>query len=117
MNVGNISNLIIDKVDTINRVRQSEAKNPEYGKGSGEAAAAKSLTKKEIYESLDRLNAAMSDFNERISFSYHEKTNRIIVKVIDSHTNEVVREIPPKDMIKLLEHLKDSMGILVDESR
>ncbi|HOO72135.1 MAG TPA: flagellar protein FlaG [Spirochaetota bacterium] len=112
MNIGNISNVIIDKVDKINRVRQSDTKNPDVT-----VSQSRDLTKSEIYEAVEKLNSAMSDFRERISFSYHEKTNRIIVKVIDSATNEVVREIPPKDLIKLLEHIKEYMGMFVDESR
>ena len=112
MNIGNISNVIIDKVDNINRVKQSDSKNPDVT-----VSQSRDLTRSEINEAVEKLNGAMSEFRERISFSYHEKTNRIIVKVIDSATNEVVREIPPKDLIKLLEHIKEYMGMFVDESR
>ncbi len=117
MNIGNISNAINDQGDTFNRVRQSDSKNQERARNSGESLYPRELTKSEISDAVDRLNVAMGDLSERISFSYHEKTNRIIVKVIDSSTNEVVREIPPKDLIKLLEHIKEYMGMFVDESR
>jgi len=71
----------------------------------------------EIHDMVSRLNKTVEDLNERISFSYHEKTNRVILKVIDSDTNEVVREIPPRDLIRLLEHIQEYMGMFVDESR
>ncbi|HDP80617.1 MAG TPA: flagellar protein FlaG, partial [Spirochaetes bacterium] len=50
-------------------------------------------------------------------FSYHEKTQRVIMKVQDPETNETIREIPSRDMIKLLEHIHDFIGTFVDELR
>jgi uncharacterized FlaG/YvyC family protein len=75
------------------------------------------LSRDEVSEIVDRLNNGVKDMHERMSFSYNEKTQRIIVKVLDNETNEVVREIPSKEAIKLLEHIQDFLGMLVDESR
>jgi len=116
MNVSNISRAIIDKVDTINRIRQDNSKNVGNGRHNGDVSN-KAFAREDIYEAVDKLNDTMGLINERVSFSYHEKTNRIIVKVIDSQTNEVVREIPPRDIIKLQEHIQEYLGMLVDESR
>lgn len=75
------------------------------------------LSRDEVAEIVDRLNNGVRDIHERMAFSYNEKTQRIIVKVMDNDTNEVVREIPSKEAIKLLEHIQDFLGMLVDESR
>jgi len=77
----------------------------------------KELGSREISELVDRLNNGVRDIHERMSFSYHEKTQRIIVRVMKNDTNEVVREIPSKEAIRLLEHIQDFLGMLVDESR
>jgi flagellar protein FlaG len=74
-------------------------------------------SRQEVAEIVDRLNKGVREIHERMSFSYHEKTQRIIVKVMNNDTNEVVREIPSKEAIKLLEHIQDFLGMLVDESR
>ncbi len=66
---------------------------------------------------VDTLNSAAKSVNKRVSFSYHEKTNRVIMKITDSTTNEIIREIPPKEMIRLLEHIHEMIGMFVDESR
>ena len=66
---------------------------------------------------VDTLNSAAKSINKRISFSYHEKANRVIMKVTDTKTNEIIREIPPKEMIRLLEHIHEMIGMFVDESR
>jgi flagellar protein FlaG len=73
--------------------------------------------KEEMSDLIEKLNKGVQEIHERLSFSFHEKTKRIIVKIVNSDTNEVIREIPPKDAIKLLEHIQDFLGLLVDESR
>ncbi len=75
------------------------------------------LSREEVSEVVNRLNNGVRDIHERMSFSFNEKTQRIIVKVMNNDTNEVVREIPSKEAIKLLEHIQDFLGMLVDESR
>jgi flagellar protein FlaG len=118
MNIKSVSNEAIDAVGRYAR----KADAPEQG------AAVQSLSKSasqnnreldttEISELVDRLNNGVRDIHERMSFSFHEKTQRIIVRVMNNDTNEVVREIPSKEAIKLLEHIQDFLGMLVDESR
>jgi len=74
-------------------------------------------SREEMSDLIEKLNQGVREMHERLSFSFHEKTKRIIVRIVNSDTNEVIREIPPKDAIKLLEHIQDFLGMLVDESR
>jgi flagellar protein FlaG len=75
------------------------------------------LTKENVQNIADSLNSAAKSVNTRVSFSVHEKTNRIIMKIQDSESGEVIREIPSKEMIKLLEHMHELIGMFVNESR
>ena len=70
-------------------------------------------TKKAVAE----LNLLSRNFNERVQFSVDNKTNKVIIKVMDRDTNEVISEIPGKYSIRLLEHVREEMGNFVDESR
>lgn len=75
------------------------------------------LSPEEIKRTVDELNRLSGNFNEKVQFGYHENSNRIVVKIIDKDTNEVVSEIPSKYSLRLLEHIQESIGLLVDESR
>jgi flagellar protein FlaG len=59
----------------------------------------------------------MREHMTRCEFAYHEETKRISIKVIDRETEEVVREIPPDDTLKMLEKMWEMAGLLVDERR
>lgn len=76
-----------------------------------------SVKPEEIKAAVSELNRLAGNFNEKVKFSLDEKTNRIIIKLINRDTNEVVSEIPSKYSIKLLEHFQEYMGLFIDESR
>jgi flagellar protein FlaG len=120
----NIKSLNAEPIDTIGKyARKTEGAEQASAVQAQSQAKAQSqntpreLNTREVSDIVDRLNDGVKQIHERMSFSYHEKTQRIIVKVLNSDTDEVVREIPAKEAIKLLEHIQDFLGMLVDESR
>ncbi|MCL2026062.1 MAG: flagellar protein FlaG [Leptospirales bacterium] len=77
----------------------------------------KKTNQEPAHNALSRLTGSVLGYNERIRFSYNEETNSIIMRVVDSSTDEVIREIPSKQAIKILKYLQEYTGLLVDESR
>jgi len=70
-----------------------------------------------IKNAIERANRAISGYNRRFEYSVHEKTNEIMIKVIDNDTNEVIREIPPEKILDLIAGLMEIAGLIVDERR
>lgn len=48
-------------------------------------------------------------------FGIHEKTNRIVIKLVDRDTQEVIKEIPPEKTLDLLAKRMELAGVLVDK--
>ena len=74
--------------------------------------------------SKDKVESALRDINAKIKpthtecqFSYHEKTKRISIKVMDQESGEVIREIPPEKTLDMIAKTLELAGILVDEKR
>ncbi|MBW2010811.1 MAG: flagellar protein FlaG [Deltaproteobacteria bacterium] len=63
----------------------------------------------ELQNKIERIN------NFRIQFSEHEATGRTLVKVIDKETEELIREVPPEDLLNALAKLDEMIGILFDK--
>lgn len=84
---------------------------------SGNKSSGTDAAELDIGKSIDTLNRAASAIDPRLSFSYDEKTKRIIMKVHDPSTNEVVRQIPSEEMIRLLENIHESIGLMIDTKR
>ena len=73
--------------------------------------------KSDVINILKKLNSSLENIQEKVTFTYHEVNKRLIIKVINNETKEIVREIPNKDIVKLSEHLQEYIGMIVDESR
>ncbi len=63
---------------------------------------------------VKELNNAVKQFNTDISFSIDKDTGKTVIKVIDTDTKEVLRQIPPEDALRVSAHIKELMGILYD---
>ncbi|OGO83307.1 MAG: hypothetical protein A2Y21_08210 [Clostridiales bacterium GWC2_40_7] len=63
------------------------------------------ISEKVVIDAIDRVNRAISGANRRFEFSIHEKTKEIMIKVVDSDTNQVVREIPPEKILDMVANM------------
>lgn len=75
------------------------------------------VSDKVVLDAIERVNRAISGANRRFEFSVHEKTKEIMIKVLDTDTNEVVREIPPEKILDMVAKMMEMAGIIVDERR
>lgn len=71
----------------------------------------------ELEESVKKLNSAAEAFNVKLRFSVDERTDRIVVKVIERETEQVIREIPPEQVLNMVAQIQDLIGVFVDARR
>ncbi|MCL1843647.1 MAG: flagellar protein FlaG [Defluviitaleaceae bacterium] len=72
-------------------------------------------------ESTDTLRGAVNEINSSIAIHrrhlgirHHEATNRRIVTVYDSDTNEAIREIPPERVLEAHASMLEMVGLFMD---
>jgi flagellar protein FlaG len=59
----------------------------------------------------------MSDMidGRKVQFNVNKELNTVVVKIVDSNTNQVLKEIPSEDMQKLKLRIRKAIGNLYDE--
>lgn len=60
----------------------------------------------------EQINKALKQFDSNIQFSVDEN-NKTNVKVIDTQTKEVIRQMPSKEMLAIAEALDKFQGLLI----
>jgi len=75
------------------------------------------VSEKFVIEAIQKANKAISGGDRRFEFSIHEKTNEIVVKIFDSNTNELIREIPNEKILDMVANICEMAGLFVDERR
>lgn len=73
------------------------------------------IPREQLDKALDKANKSFQPFDRRFEVSVHEKTNTIMVKVIDSTNDQVIREIPPEKILDMVAHMLEVAGILIDK--
>ena len=63
---------------------------------------------------LNQIKAITEDGLYSVRFERDSGTEDLIVKIVDSETDEVIRQIPPEELINLSKHLKELSGNLVN---
>lgn len=75
----------------------------------------KKFTEEELIHAIEEANKSVKFYDKKLEFSIHDKTKEIMVKVIDTTSNEVIREIPPEKILDMVAKMWELAGILVDE--
>lgn len=75
------------------------------------------VSEKVVIDAIEKANKAIMGANKKFEFTIHEKTKEIMVKVIDTDTNEIIREIPNEKVLDMVAKLCEMAGVLVDERR
>ena len=102
-------------VDELQKAKQEE------GMGVQETVEANAQKKEEpkeedMQEMIKELNELMSRINCNLEFSYHKEVNVMSVKMIDKSTHEVIKELPPEEMIDNMIQAKDWIGAFLDKN-
>lgn len=96
---------------------------PEKASGENEEKGfiAEDLDDRQIEDMLSKgikeANKKLAMTSNELHYSYHKPTRTVCVKVIDSETKELVREIPPQKELDALAKMWELAGILVDEKK
>ena len=59
---------------------------------------------------LEKLNQRLTQLSVGVTFTVDESTRSSIVKMVDKSTNEVVKQFPNEDSLKLIEHLQEYLN-------
>ena len=78
-------------------------KNFEANKAETEASA----------RELQRLSDLVT--GHKLQFNVNQELDKVVVRVVDTSTNEVIREIPSEDVQRIQARMKHAIGVLFDE--
>ena len=68
-----------------------------------------------LEEAVEQANQKLQG-SGKVEFSVHEGSNRVVVRVMDPESMEVVREFPNTALLDMVSKLQDLSGVAVDET-
>jgi flagellar protein FlaG len=68
-----------------------------------------------LQDAVEKMNELMQSGNRSLRFQVDDTTERVVVKVLDIETDEVVRQIPSEETLKFSEFLEGMVGLIFDK--
>jgi len=102
------------ETETSNNQRPKNMELPKQN-GQQEKVARPSVSAEELGEVAEHLSQALEVVDRGLEFAVHEDTKRVMVKVINRETDEVIKEIPPERLLDMIARIWDMIGLIVDE--
>lgn len=84
--------------------------------GTQDADRKRTLVPEQLQEVVENLNKTADVFNKRLKFELDDETDRLVVKVVDRETQEVIRQIPPEEALEVAKKIERLIGLFVDET-
>lgn len=84
--------------------------------GSAATAQSSAIDRDTLQGAVDRVQKAVETLSSAgIQFTLDQDFNRMVVQVVDTSTREVIRQIPPKEMLEIAQALDKLQGLLVHQ--
>lgn len=95
--------------DAIGKVFDEKSKDPNNKDG-------KNASVDVVKKAVDEANALPQMVKRNLQFKIDEDTSELVVKIIDSESGEMVRQIPSEEMLALIRRMQDSeeqLGLMI----
>lgn len=100
------------KNETLENNRQTRQMN---GKKAEEQKTV--LSPKEAKELTLEMNELMDDLQTSLGFSIREELNRqVVVEIKNRETNELIKQIPAEELLKIKQKMEEFTGLIFDQS-
>jgi flagellar protein FlaG len=69
----------------------------------------------DFIQAVEQANKRYEAYGKLLQFSIHEDTKLIMIKIINTKTEEIIAEIPPEKILDMIAQLWEMAGLLVDQ--
>lgn len=95
----------------VTAANQSKEQKNEYAK----SMESNPLSREDTEHMTEQMNKLMELMDADLHFTLHEKTNRLIVQMVDKRDGTVLKEFPPRELLDTLANIQEYVGILLDK--
>lgn len=65
-----------------------------------------------VQDLAEQIENYLKEINIRLSFEVDKETEDVIVRIVNRETGELIRQIPPDELLKLRQKLEELVGVL-----
>lgn len=75
----------------------------------------KAVTEEDVKKSVEKLNKLLEDKPTHVEYEVYGKFRDLTIRIVDDNTKQVIKEIPPKKIIDMVDKLCELAGVFMDQ--
>ncbi|MER3522548.1 MAG: hypothetical protein C4326_00410 [Ignavibacteria bacterium] len=79
-----------------------------------EAEHHKKLSREEVEKIVREVNDQLQAMHTELNFSVDKETDKLVLRIINSKTHEVIRQIPAEEALRIAARISKLLGLLID---
>ncbi|MGQ9659595.1 MAG: flagellar protein FlaG [Thermochromatium sp.] len=68
-----------------------------------------------LTDAVDKINEMMQQGKQMLTFQLDEESGRMVIRVIDAQTNEVIRQIPSEETLNFAKYVDGLIGLIFNK--
>lgn len=106
------------KVPPPEKVTMESFRRPKQSDGvqQHQQAHHRKLSQEEVERIVSDVNDQLLAMHTELNFSVDKETDKLVLKIINSKTHEVIRQIPAEEALRIAARLSKLLGLLFDDN-
>ncbi len=76
-------------------------------------APSDAITPEQLSATLERINTRLQENGRTVSFAIDDESGRMIIRVTDTHTDELIRQIPSEEALQFSQYIDEYIDNVV----
>ena len=119
LSASNVANAVVQSTGTVaDRPAAPVSQVPTVGAGvktGGDSRPAPEPSREVVEVAAKQIDSLVKKMGRSLNFSVDDATGRSVVRVVDPETNEVIRQLPPEETLKIAKSLEYVSSVLVQQ--
>ena len=74
------------------------------------------LSSEQVKQAMEKIRVAVAPVAQGLEFSMDEASGRTVITVVDTNTQEVIRQIPSEEVLRMSQELDKMQGLLLRQT-
>jgi len=79
-------------------------------------SASEPLSTEEVDSTVAAFNEVFKQANVGVRYQVDKKTGDLVISLVDRNTQEVLRQVPPEEILRMRQRLEELLGVIFDQT-
>jgi flagellar protein FlaG len=104
-----------NRTDETKRLTSEPAAPANVKVGAEQIRQEQKVNPDDFIQTIEKANKRYEAYDKLLQFSVHKETRQIMIKIVNTKTEEIIAEIPPEKILDMIAQLWEMAGLLVDK--